>query len=68
MMDTIERNMIAAENRFIESTRGCPQGYFRCGCGKIEHFDNAQPASEFPWADLICNECFNEMTEKFEGV
>lgn len=67
MKDFIERMENAAEKRLIEQTKGCLPGYFKCGCGKIEHLDNAQPYSASPFSEPICLDCWQEWAEKFEG-
>jgi len=66
MKGYIERMEIAAENRFIEATKDCLPGCFKCGCGRIEHIDNAQPnpLDPSPYAEMICNNCFMEAMEK----
>ena len=58
ILDELER---VAENSFIEATKDCLPGYFKCGCGRIEHINNAQPASSRPYAAMVCIKCFKEV-------
>ena len=68
MKDFIENMLDAAEKRFVEMTKDCPSGHFRCNCGRLEHFDNVQPASENPYSDPMCLICFEEMVRKLYGT
>ena len=58
MKDFIENLEEAAEKFFDEMY--IPPDHFKCGCGKIEHLDNAQPISNNPYAMPVCNKCFEE--------
>lgn len=60
MRDFIERMEDAAETGFYEMTKDCPAGHFRCGCGRLDKFDNTGPYSNDPYALPICGQCWDE--------
>ena len=65
MRDIIERMEDAAEQEFYEMTKDCPEGYFKCDCGRVAHLDNAHPIANSPWAMPVCGDCFDEFVESF---
>ena len=67
MKDFLERMEDAAEKRLSEQTKDCPEDHFKCGCGTIEHFDNAYPYSSDPFSEPICSDCFEKWREEREG-
>jgi hypothetical protein len=58
--DQIENLEMSAERRMAESTKGVPEGMFRCCCGSAALLSEAMPASDNPYATPICPACFDE--------
>ena len=61
MLDIIEFMESSAERRLYDMTEGLPQGKFRCGCGAITDFKDAQPASANPYSDPVCPKCLEDI-------
>ena len=64
MKDFIEMMEDAAERRLIEQTKGCLPGEFRCGCGRTAKIEDAQPYSDNPYSEPICENCWLEWATK----
>jgi len=60
MLDMIENLESSAEQRLDEMTKDCPPDYFRCGCGEITSFADAQPSSNNPYCSPMCGNCFTK--------
>lgn len=64
MKDIIENYEDAAESRFQEMTKDLPFGQYKCGCGRVVHYQGLKSELNFigpnPWADPCCNQCLDD--------
>lgn len=66
--DLIEQKEMAAEERYLEQTRGLPEGQFRCDCGEVDDESNAMPADSTPWAPMMCGACYERAVAETEAA
>lgn len=55
--DPIERGEASAERWYEEMTKDVPPDHFRCGCGRVTHWNDAHPYSANPYSPPICGAC-----------
>lgn len=60
--DPIERGEDRAEVAFLDSTRGVPDGKWRCPrCEEIRDLEDSYPISADPYSSTACHVCIEEM-------
>ena len=43
-----------------------PDGKFICGCGKIADLDTAMPATNSPYAQPVCLDCWEQLLQEYK--
>ncbi len=66
-IDIYESMEDAAERRYFDATAGCPEGHWKCDCGRIVPLDEWFPVSESPYCDGVCGVCADEMMAELKG-
>lgn len=64
MLDIFESMESAAEQRLDEMTAGLKANEFRCGCGKVTPFNEAQMSSASPYSDPCCPACADKIHQQ----